>query len=157
MLIDWVGGSEGKIFGPRSCTRTEHLIFSRPAWPNSVNKNFIIWPPLFSLFYFILLWVIKSLPEWSLTSLILTEKSGFILQQSRFSSHLAKCLAILKGRTARAIVYGPHTGIFLTVLEWKRARGRTGHMINFFFIPRQALVVQRVDSTLHWINHYPAG
>ena len=31
---------------------------------------------------------------------------------------------------ARAIAYGPHTGNFSMVLQWKRARGRTGHMIN---------------------------
>ena len=30
---------------------------------------------------------------------------------------------------ARAITYGPHTGIFSIVLQWKRARGRTGHII----------------------------
>ena len=52
VLIDWVGGPDGKIFGPRSwrtdrakrgpCAMTSGQIFSRPARPNSVNKHFII-------------------------------------------------------------------------------------------------------------------
>ena len=52
VLIDRVGGPDGKIFGPRSwrtdrsqrgpCAMTEGQIFSRPARPNSVNKHFII-------------------------------------------------------------------------------------------------------------------
>ena len=62
VLIDWVGGPDGKIFGPKSwrtdraqqgpCAMTEGQIFSRPARPNSVNKHFIIWPPRFSIFFF---------------------------------------------------------------------------------------------------------
>ena len=62
VLIDWVGGPDGKIFGPRSwctdraqrgpCAMTEGQIFYRPARPNSVNKHFIIWPPRFSPFFF---------------------------------------------------------------------------------------------------------
>ena len=31
---------------------TECQIFSRPAWPNLVDKHFIIWPPRFSFFFF---------------------------------------------------------------------------------------------------------
>ena len=60
VLVDWVGGLNRKIFGPRSwrmdwaqqgpCAMTEYQIFSRTAWPNSVNKHFIIWPPCFSFF-----------------------------------------------------------------------------------------------------------
>ena len=68
VLIDWVGGPDGKIFGSRSwrtdraqrgpCFMTESQIFSCPARPNSVNKHFIIWPfyhmtpfdPLFCVF-----------------------------------------------------------------------------------------------------------
>ena len=69
VLIDWVGGPGGKIFGPRSwrtdraqrgpCAMTEGQIFSRPARPNSVNKHFIIWPQRFSflfLFFFIIIY-----------------------------------------------------------------------------------------------------
>ena len=62
ILFDWVGGLDGKIFGPRSwstdraqrgqCTMTECQIFSRLARPNSVNKHFIIWPSRFSFFPF---------------------------------------------------------------------------------------------------------
>ena len=42
----------------------------------------------------------------------------------------------LKGQTAfsgpaRTIAYGPHRGIFSIVLQWKRAQGRTGHIIIF--------------------------
>ena len=54
VLIDWVGGPDGKIFGSRSgrtdraqrCPYllTESQIFYRPARPYSVNKHFIIWP-----------------------------------------------------------------------------------------------------------------
>ena len=51
VLIDWVGGPDGKIFGTRSgrtdraqYVLTESQIFSRPARPYSVNKHFIIWP-----------------------------------------------------------------------------------------------------------------
>ena len=60
VLIDWVGGPDGKIFGPRSwrtdraqrgpCAMNEGQIFSHLARPNSVNKHFIIWPPHFSIF-----------------------------------------------------------------------------------------------------------
>jgi len=60
VLVDWVGGLNGKIFGPRSwctdraqqgpCAMTEYQIFSRTAGPNSVNKHFIIWPLRFSFF-----------------------------------------------------------------------------------------------------------
>ena len=54
VLIDWVGGPEGKIFGPSSWlwtdTVTECQIFSCPAWPNSANKHFIIWQLHFSFF-----------------------------------------------------------------------------------------------------------
>ena len=67
VLIDWVGGPDGKIFGPRSwrtdraqrgpCVMTEGQIFSRPARPNSVNKHFIIWPPRFSFFFFFYLFI----------------------------------------------------------------------------------------------------
>ena len=39
VLIDWVVGAQR---GP--CFMTESQIFSRPAQPNSVNKQFIIWP-----------------------------------------------------------------------------------------------------------------
>ena len=63
VLIDWVGGPDGKIFGPRSwrtdlaalgpCPMTEGQIFSRPARPNSVNKHFIIWPQHFSFHSFL--------------------------------------------------------------------------------------------------------
>ena len=62
-------------------------------------------------------------------------KVGIFLQ-SCFSSHIAKSRTRSKqGRTvfsgiARAIAYGPDTGIFSVVLQGKRARGRTGHMIN---------------------------
>ena len=62
VLIDWVGGPDGKIFGPRwrrtdraqrgPCAMTECQIFSRPARPNSVNKHFIIWASRFSSFFF---------------------------------------------------------------------------------------------------------
>ena len=58
---EWVGGPDGKIFGPRSwrtdpvqrgpCAMTECQIFSRPTRPNSINKYFIIWPPRFSFFF----------------------------------------------------------------------------------------------------------
>ena len=61
-LIDWVGGPDRKIFGPRSwrtdqsqwgpCAMTSGQIFSHLARPNSVNKHFIIWPPYFSFFHF---------------------------------------------------------------------------------------------------------
>ena len=54
VLIDWVGGPDGKIFGLRSGRTdraqrgpyllTESQIFSRPARPYSVHKHFIIWP-----------------------------------------------------------------------------------------------------------------
>ena len=54
VLIDWVGGPDGKIFGSRSGRTdraqrgpyilTESQIFSRPARPYSVNKHFLIWP-----------------------------------------------------------------------------------------------------------------
>ena len=63
VLIDWVGGPDGKIFGPRSwrtdraqrgpCAMNDGQIFSHPARPNSVNKHFIIWPPRFSFFFFL--------------------------------------------------------------------------------------------------------
>ena len=34
---------------------------------------------------------------------------------------------------ARAITYGPHTGIFSILFQWKRARGRTGHIITLIY------------------------
>ena len=62
VLIDWVGGPDGKIFGLRSwrmygaqrgpCAMNEGQIFSCPARPNSVNKHFIIWPLRFFIFLF---------------------------------------------------------------------------------------------------------
>ena len=39
ILIDWVVGAQR---GP--CFMTENQIFSRPAQPNSFNKQFIVWP-----------------------------------------------------------------------------------------------------------------
>ena len=42
---------------------------------------------------------------------------------------------------ARAIAYGPHTGIFSIVLHWKRARGRTDHMIIFNYAPKGRWIV----------------
>ena len=53
MKIIQMEGME-KIFGSRSwytdwaqrglCVMTESQILTRPAWPKSVNKHFIIWP-----------------------------------------------------------------------------------------------------------------
>ena len=97
---------------------TERLIFSRPAWPNSVKKNFIIWPPLFSLFYFIFLWVVKSLSEWSLTSLILTEESGPYGSYDKLLFHTTSILSCLKGVNHSTLDKSLSRGMSVIKINW---------------------------------------
>ena len=101
----WLSGRAGR-------ESTRHLVMAHgldrvpniflPAWPNSVKKHFIIWPPRFSLFF---------------------------------------------------ILFFFFSGDFLNSFAIKSVLGRKCHLINCLFIPLQGLVVQRVNSALHPINH----
>ena len=146
VLIDWVGGPDGKIFGPRSwrtdraqrgpCTMTEGQIFSRPARPNSVNKHFIIWPPRFSFFpFFFLFFFFFRVTKFGML-LILTEKSGFIQQQSCFSSLLARAIDKIPVWGPYAILAGPD-GFFRTCSR-HHVRPSYGDFLNSFAMKARA-------------------
>ena len=139
VLIDWVGGPDGKIFGPRSwrtdraqrgpCAMTEGQIFFRPARPNSVNKHFIIWPPRFSFYPFFFNFFFFRVTKFGML-LILTEKSGFIQQQSCFSSLLARAIDKIPVWGPYAILAGPD-GFFRTCSR-HHVRPSYGDFLNSF-------------------------
>ena len=102
VLIDWVGGLDGKIFDLRSwrtdwaqrgpCAMTEGQIFSRPARPNSVNKHFIIWAPCFSsfLFYYFLFFSGNKICYQNVHSRRSFWPKSWDWNSNKVSSHLAK-------------------------------------------------------------------
>ena len=140
-----MGGPDGKIFGPRSwrtdraqrgpCAMTEGQIFSRPARPNSVNKHFIIWPPRFSFFPFFSIFFFFRVTKFGML-LILTEKSGFIQQQSCFSSLLARAIDKIPVWGPYAILAGPD-GFFRTCSR-HHVRPSYGDFLNSFAMKARA-------------------
>ena len=139
VLIDWVLGLDGKIFGPMSwrmdqvqrgpSAMTECQIFSRPARPNSVNKHFIIWLLCFSFFFcfcFVFVFLSNQIKNVHL------HRSFWPKGQDLYSNKVVLvCIScLLSSQNYWEIVYGPHTGILSIVLQWKRVRGRTGHIIK---------------------------
>ena len=142
-----MGGPDGKIFGPRSwrrdraqrgpCAMTEGQIFFRPARPNSVNKHFIIWPPRFSFFPFFFYFIIIFFRVTKFGMLlILTEKSGFIPQQSCFSSLLARAIDKIPVWGPYAILAGPD-GFFRTCSR-HHVRPSYGDFLNSFAMKARA-------------------
>ena len=155
-------------YGPSAMT--ERHIFSRPARPNSVNKHFIIWAQHFSFsFCFCFLSGNKNRyrnihlrrsfwpksRDYHSNKVVLVRISCALFIKSPYEGRTRS----LQVRTAfsgpaRAIAYGPHTGIFSIVLQWKRARGRTGHII----IPstaRASSVSKRLFSSVNVILKGP--
>ena len=147
LLTEWEGRT-GKYLARGHGVRTERSEVQAP-WPRA--KYFPVRRDLtqsisillydhhafpFSFFFFFFFRVTKFG-----MLLILTEKWGFIQQQSCFSSLLAHAIDKIPVWGPYAILAGPdgffqtcsrhHTGIFSIVLQWKRVRGRTGHIINF--------------------------
>ena len=139
VLIDWVGGPDGKIFGSRSW-RTD-----RAPWPRA--KYFPVRPDLtqsisillydhhalflFPFFFFFFFWVTKFG-----MLLILTEKSGFIQQQSCFSSLLARAIDKIPVWGPYAILAGPD-GFFRTCSR-HHVRPSYGDFLNSFAMKARA-------------------
>ena len=114
---------------------TEGQIFSRPARPNSVNKHFIIWPPRFSFFPFFFSFFFFRVTKFGML-LILTEKSGFIQQQSCFSSLLARAIDKIPVWGPYAILAGPD-GFFRTCSR-HHVRPSYGDFLNSFAMKARA-------------------
>ena len=115
---------------------TEGQIFFRPARPNSVNKHFIIWPPRFSFFPFFFYFIIFFRVTKFGMLLILTEKSGFIQQQSCFSSLLARAIDKIPVWGPYAILAGPD-GFFRTCSR-HQVRPSYGYFLNSFAMKARA-------------------
>ena len=140
----WLSGRAGReniwpevmAYGPSAMTKGQ--IFSRPARPNSVNKHFIIWPPRFSLTKFGML-------------LILTEKSGFIQQQSCFSSLLARAIDKIPVWRPYAILAGPD-GFFRTCSR-HHVRPSYGDFLNSFAMKARAGPYGSYNKPRSWFVH----
>ena len=85
VLMDWVGGPDGKIFGQRSW-RTDRAFLSFFFFSGNNIRN------------------------------VHLRRSFWLKSRDLYSN--------------KVVLVRPHTGIFSIVLQWKRARRRTGHMIN---------------------------
>ena len=137
----WLGGRAGReniwpevmAYGPSAMT--EGQIFSRPARPNSVNKHFIIWPPRFSFFPFFFYFFFFRVTKFGML-IILTEKSGFIQQQSCFSSLLARAIDKIPVWGPYAILAGPD-GFFRTCSR-HHVRPSYGDFLNSFAMKARA-------------------
>ena len=115
-------------------TEWEGQIFSRQARPYSVNKHFITWPPRFSFFPFFFYFFFRVTKFGML--LILTEKSGFIQQQSCFSSLLARAIDKIPVWGPYAILAGPD-GFFRTCSR-HHVRPSYGDFLNSFAMKARA-------------------
>ena len=147
-------------------TEWEGQIFSRQARPYSVNKHFITWPPRFSFFPFFFYFFFRVTKFGML--LILTEKSGFIQQQSCFSSLLARAIdkipvwgpyAILAGpdgffRTYSRHHVRPSYGDFLNSFAMKARARPYGSYNNPNYPPRCRWIVVEIYLAASWRGKY---
>ena len=138
VLIDWVGGPDGKIFGPRSW-RTDRAPWPRakyfPVRPDLTQSISILlydhhaFPFFFFFFFFFRVTKFGML-------LILTEKSGCIQQQSCFSSLLARNIDKIPVWGPYAILAGPD-GFFRTCSR-HHVRPSYGDFLNSFAMKARA-------------------
>ena len=129
-----------------------------PVWPNSVNKHFIIWPPRFSLFF--IFFFSGNKPSIGMLTYVayFDRKVGIYIATKLFQftsckepSNPIRTDGFFR-RCSHHRVQRPY-GDFLNRFAIK---ARVGPYVSFhklLFIPRQGLVVQRVNSALHLINH----
>ena len=140
----WLSGRAGReniwpevmAYGPSAARSVRHD-------PNSVNKHFIIWPPRFSFFPFFFYFFFRVTKFGML--LILTEKSGFIQQQSCFSSLLARAIDKIHAR--------PSYGDFLNSFAMKARAGPYGSYNNtFYFTLCLKYLLTRIKSPHNFVS-----
>ena len=104
LLIDWLGGLDGKLFGSRLSDLTEGQISSRPARPNVVGKHVIVCLLCFLIF----------------SDGAKPHRISALFQENRMPHHL----------TRAALIRGFSRMVFQRHFE----RGRTVHMIKLVFV-----------------------